>query len=135
MVVSEADGTGTVSVSGVCDLATVREVHDAIARLADRVADGVDVDLADCSLIDSATIATLVILRNRVTSCGKRLRIVNAGGFVRSTLRLTGGDGYLDVVPGETSPPRGGPGRGVLRQGGGAAPETPTTGDASWSRK
>lgn len=81
----------TVTVRGVVDLASAKELEDSLAAAAaDDGAAVVVVDLAGVTLLDSMGIAALLKGRRWADECGRAYRLTGASGIVRQVLDITG---------------------------------------------
>jgi anti-anti-sigma factor len=81
----------TVTVRGVVDLASAKELEDSLAAAAaDDGAAVVVVDLAGVTLLDSMGIAALLKGRRWADERGRAYRLTGASGIVRQVLDITG---------------------------------------------
>jgi anti-sigma B factor antagonist len=108
--VHTAHGVTTLRLAGEVDLGAVDELTAAIAAaVRDPGAQGVVVDLAPLSYLDSTGVAVLVQGRRLADHSGRAYRVVNASGIVERVLQITGVFAYLDGEPPAERPATGPP--------------------------
>jgi anti-sigma B factor antagonist len=88
-----------VAISGEVDMATVKQLRDALVE-ADRQGFGeVVVDLAGLSFIDSSGLRELVLAARRARRAGYPFRAINPSHHIRRLFELTALDKTIYVAP------------------------------------
>lgn len=97
--VGDLDGAKLVRVSGEIDLSNVREVRDAISRAVPTEAHLVVLDLTETAYLDSAGIAMIFRLAERLGVRRQELQLVVPDDApIRAVLRLTSLDRVIPVL-------------------------------------
>lgn len=93
------DGTPVVRVRGEIDLSNAALVRDAIVAAVSETADVVVVDLSETAYLDSAGIAMLFRLADRLSVGRQELRlVVPPDAPIRAAIRLTNLDQVIAVL-------------------------------------
>jgi anti-sigma B factor antagonist len=92
------DEPRTVAVRGEVDLATAPELESMVQRAFEEAPNGVVLDLAQLSFIDSSGLRTLVALAKEAESQGTSLALRNLPRQTRRVLELTGLDDWFEVA-------------------------------------
>lgn len=99
-------GTATIHVSGELDVSTVHELRAAIRAGMDQSVHHVIIDMTEVSFVDSAGVATLIGLANRLKARSLPPPMVIAGPDVRRIVSLIGVDKLLDITDRNDAPGR-----------------------------
>jgi anti-sigma B factor antagonist len=96
------DGVAVMALSGELDMAAAPILRENLARLEDRGAATIMLDLGEVTFIDSTGVHEFVEARSRAQDNGHRLRLSGASPAARRLFELTGTRFLLDEqrVPG-----------------------------------
>jgi len=87
-----------VRLGGELDLATAKQLTDALDAIDLTTPGRVVIDLSDCDFIDSAGLAAILHGAHRATEAGWSVRIACPEGNLRDLLRITAIDQSIPVV-------------------------------------
>ena len=91
ITVDERDGAQVAAIAGEVDMASIGDVRGALHRAVDERALGLVLDLTSATYLDSAAVAMLFELAERLQRHGQPLRLaVPRDALMRKTLLLTG---------------------------------------------
>lgn len=84
------DGVAHVSITGELDLASGQKLDAELRRALEEGASSLELDLSDCTFIDSAGIGVLLRWREDAETGGPGFVVTGARGAVRRVFQVTG---------------------------------------------
>ena len=88
-----------ISITGELDIAATPELSTVLLMAAGSPGSLVVLDLSEVEFVDSTALGTLLKAGDEIENNGKRLRVVCAGGPVRSLLEMTNLTNRFQLCP------------------------------------
>src|SRR5438309_1941071 len=92
------NGEVHVHLGGELDLSSALPLEDRLREIEDGQPDVLVLDLSELKFLDSTGLRLIVAAHGRAQRAGRRLVIVEGTDAVRRIFRLTGVDGWLDII-------------------------------------